>query len=57
MDNSDLFGEEFIPNHEVLRELIGVMLTVEDWETISRVAGDFLSAQIIHQATSEKISA
>lgn len=57
LENSELFGEEFIPNHEVLRELIGVMLTVEDWETISRVAGDFLSAQIINQATSEKISA
>jgi hypothetical protein len=56
LQNSELFGEEFISNHGVLRELIAVMLQQEDWKTISRVAGDFLSAQIMSQATSEKIS-
>lgn len=56
LHSSELFGEEFISNHGLLRELITVMLTVEDWKTISRVAGDFLSAQIMSQAESEKIS-
>jgi hypothetical protein len=57
LHNSELFGEEFISNHGVLRELITEMLTQEDWKTISDVAGNFLSAQIMRQATEEKISA
>jgi hypothetical protein len=57
LHNSELFGSEFISNHGILRELIAVMLTVSDWKTISRVAGEFIEAQIMSQATEEKISA
>lgn len=47
----ELYGEEFISNRQVLRELILVMLTQEDWETIAAVAADSLKVQIMHQAS------
>ena len=53
----ELFTEEFISNRQVLRELVGVMLTQEDWESIASVAADFLRQQIIQQVVVEKISA
>jgi hypothetical protein len=53
----EFFREEFISNCQVLRELIGVMLTQEDWESIASVAADFLKQQIIQQVVVEKIPA
>ena len=34
LQRDELFGEEFISNHQVLHELLGVMLTEKDWEII-----------------------
>ncbi len=56
LQRDDLYGEEFISNRQVLRELISVMLKQEDWEKIATVAADSLKAQIMHQSI-EKISA
>jgi hypothetical protein len=53
----ELFTEEFISNRQILRELVGVMLTQEDWESIASVAADSLRQQIIQQVVIEKISA
>lgn len=57
LQRDELFGEEFISNHQVLRELLGVMLTENDWEIIASVAADSLKQQIIQQVLVEKISA
>jgi hypothetical protein len=57
LQRDELFGEEFISNHQVLRELLGMMLTHEDWEMIASVAADSLKQQIIHQVSVEKLSA
>ncbi|MDZ8035935.1 hypothetical protein [Nostoc sp. DedSLP04] len=57
LENDQLYGEEFISNREILRELLGVLLKQEDWETIAAVAADSLKKEIIHQAVNEKISA
>lgn len=57
LENDQLYGEEFISNREILRELLGVLLKQEDWETIAAVAADSLKKEIMHQAASEKISA
>jgi len=51
----ELFGEEFISNRQVLRELLGVMLTQEDWQSIASVAADSLRQQIMQQVVFEKI--
>jgi len=53
----ELFGQEFISNRQILRELLEMMLTQEDWESIASVAADSLKQQIIHQVSIEKISA
>lgn len=53
----ELFGEEFISNRQILRELVGVMLTQEDWESIASVAADSLRQQIMQQVVVEKVSA
>ncbi|WP_414546256.1 hypothetical protein [Nostoc sp. CCY0012] len=55
--NDELYGEEFISNHKILRELLELLLTPQDWETIAAVAADSLKQQIIYQAVGEKISA
>jgi len=34
LQQDELFGEEFISNQQVLRELLGLMLTPEDWELL-----------------------
>ncbi|BCL39770.1 hypothetical protein [Nostoc sp. MS1] len=57
LGNDELYGEEFISNREILRELLELLLTPEDWETIAAVAADSLKQQIIHQAIAEKLSA
>jgi hypothetical protein len=57
LENDELYGEEFISNREILRELLGLLLRQEDWETIAAVAADSLKKEIIHQAVSDKISA
>lgn len=49
LQRDELFGEEFISNRQVLRELLGIMLTQEDWEIIASVAADSLKQQIIQQ--------
>lgn len=51
LQRDELYGEEFISNRQVLHELILVMLTQEDWETIAAVAADSLKVQIMHQAS------
>lgn len=56
LENDELYGEEFISNREILRELLGLLLKQEDWETIAAVAADSLKKEIIHQAVVEKIS-
>ncbi len=56
LQRDELFGEEFISNHQVLRELLGVMLTQEDWEMIASVAADSLKQQIMQQVLVERIS-
>jgi hypothetical protein len=56
LQRDELFGEEFISNHQVLRELLGVMLTEKDWEMIASVAADLLKQQIINQVLVERIS-
>ncbi|BAY41939.1 hypothetical protein NIES2111_63350 (plasmid) [Nostoc sp. NIES-2111] len=57
LGNDELYGEEFISNREILRELLELLLTPQDWETIAAVAADSLKQQIIHQAIAEKLSA
>ncbi|MCE2719755.1 MAG: hypothetical protein ACK5RY_07555 [Dolichospermum sp.] len=57
LQKDELFGEEFISNHQVLRELLGVMLTAEDWEIIASLAADSLKQQIMQQVLVERISA
>ena len=52
----ELYCEEFIWERQILRELVGVLLTQEDWETIAAVAADSLKEQIMHQVSVEKIS-
>ncbi|MDD1428222.1 hypothetical protein MEO94_27970 [Dolichospermum sp. ST_sed9] len=42
LQRDELFGEEFISNHQVLREMLGVMLTQEDWESMALVGVDLL---------------
>ncbi|MFN7529416.1 MAG: hypothetical protein ACK5QA_18620, partial [Dolichospermum sp.] len=55
LQKDELFGEEFISNHQVLRELLGVMLTAEDWEIIASLAADSLKQQIMQQVLVERI--
>ena len=57
LQKDELFGEEFISNHQVLRELLGVMLTEKDWESIASVAADSLKQQIMNQVLVDNISA
>ncbi|MBH8576095.1 hypothetical protein I8752_24495 [Nostocaceae cyanobacterium CENA369] len=57
LGNDELYGEEFISNRKILRELLDLLLTPQDWETIAAVAADSLKQQIIYQAVGEKISA
>ncbi|KAB8313904.1 hypothetical protein SD81_040770 [Tolypothrix campylonemoides VB511288] len=57
LGKDELYGEEFISNREILRELLGLLLKQEDWETIAAVAADSLKEQIMHQVSVEKISA
>jgi hypothetical protein len=57
VQRDELFGQEFISNHQVLRELLGVMLTEKDWEIIASVAADSLKQQIMNQVLVERISA
>ncbi|AFZ28374.1 hypothetical protein Cylst_6603 (plasmid) [Cylindrospermum stagnale PCC 7417] len=47
LQRDEFFGEEFISNRQVLRKLLGVMLTEKDWEIIASVAADALKQQII----------
>jgi hypothetical protein len=51
----EIFGEEFISDRKVLRELIVVMLSQQDWETIASFAADSLKMQIMGHVDSEKI--
>ncbi|WP_341531637.1 hypothetical protein WKK05_36870 (plasmid) [Nostoc sp. UHCC 0302] len=53
----ELYEQEFIENREILRELLGLLLKQEDWETIAAVAADCLKEQIMHQVSIERISA
>ena len=57
LGTDELYSQEFISNREILRELLGVLLKQEDWETIAAVAADSLKEQILHQVSVEKISA
>lgn len=57
LEMDELYCEEFISERQILRELIGVLLTQSDWETIAAVAADSLKAQIMQQVSFEKISA
>jgi hypothetical protein len=57
LKKDELYGDEFISNREMLRELLGLLLKEDDWETIAAVAADSLKKEIIHQAVGEKISA
>ncbi|MDM9580283.1 hypothetical protein [Nostoc sp. GT001] len=57
LGTDELYGEEFISNREILRELLAVLLKQEDWETIAAVAADSLKERIMHQVSVEKISA
>jgi hypothetical protein len=57
LETDELYGEEFISNREILRELVGVLLKQEDWETIAAIAADSLKERIMHQVSVEKISA
>ncbi|MBG1265439.1 hypothetical protein [Nostoc sp. WHI] len=57
LGKDELYGEEFISNREILRELLAVLLKQEDWETIAAVAGDSLKERIMYQVSVEKISA
>lgn len=44
----DLYGEEFIQNHEVLRDLLRVLYTSEDWEEIASVAGNAVRERVLN---------
>jgi hypothetical protein len=57
LGKDELYGEEFISNREILRELLAVLLKQEDWETIAAVAADSLKETIMYQVSVEKISA
>ncbi|WDD36301.1 hypothetical protein PQG02_33320 (plasmid) [Nostoc sp. UHCC 0926] len=57
LGTDELYGQEFISNREILRELLSVLLKQEDWETIAAVAADSLKERIMHQVSVEKISA
>ena len=57
LEMDELYCEEFISNQQILRELLGILLTQSDWETIAAVAADSLKAQIMQQVSFEKISA
>jgi hypothetical protein len=47
----DLYGEEFIPNHEILRSLLMALLNASDWEAIALTAANSVKEQIIQQIT------
>ncbi len=47
LQQDDLYGEEFISNHEVLRSLLKVLLTESDWEAIAQAAGNSVREQIL----------
>jgi hypothetical protein len=53
----ELYCEEFICDQQILLELLEVLLTQSDWETIAEVAADSVKAQIMQQVSVEKISA
>ncbi|BAY65608.1 hypothetical protein H6G04_31485 [Calothrix membranacea FACHB-236] len=57
LGKDELYGEEFISNREILRELLELLLKAEDWESIAAVAADSIKQQIIRQAVDEKMSA
>lgn len=57
LENDELYGEEFISNRDILRSLLELLLTPQDWEAIAAVAADALKQQIIHQAAGERMSA
>ncbi len=57
LEMDELYCEEFISDQQILRELVGILLTQSDWETIAAVAADSLKAQIMQQVSVEKISA
>jgi hypothetical protein len=57
LGTDELYGQEFISNREILRELLAVLLKQEDWETIAAVAADSLKERILQQVSVEKISA
>ena len=57
LGTDEFYGQEFISNREILRELLAVLFKQEDWETIAAVAADSLKERIMHQVSIEKISA
>jgi hypothetical protein len=53
----DLYREEFISNHKVLRSLIKILLTDSDWEAIAVATASSVREQVLSQVSiDEKVS-
>ncbi|MBD6615326.1 hypothetical protein FNW02_05575 [Komarekiella sp. 'clone 1'] len=48
---NDLYGEEFIQNSNILRQLLGVLLVESDWEDIATAAANAVRMQVIQRVS------
>ncbi|MCC5670525.1 hypothetical protein LC653_43835 [Nostoc sp. CHAB 5784] len=46
---NDLYGEEFIQNSDILRQLLGVLLIDSDWENIATAAANAVRMQVMQR--------
>jgi hypothetical protein len=53
----ELYKDEFISDHNILRSLLTVLLTDSDWEMIANSAANSIRMQVMHRGDTAKISA
>ncbi len=46
---NDLYGEEFIQDSDILRQLLGVLFVDSDWEEIATAAANAVRMQVMQQ--------
>jgi hypothetical protein len=53
----ELYKDEFISDHNILRSLLTVLLTESDWEMIANSAANSIRMQVMHRGDPARISA
>jgi len=53
----ELYVDEFISDHNILRSLLTVLLTDSDWEMIANSAANSIRMQVMHRGDTARISA